>query len=264
MTEFKGNDDYYFSAEFYDHVGRYRERRDVEFFVQAARESGGPVLEVCCGTGRVLIPTARAGIAITGVDASPAMLKKCREKLKDEPQDVQARVTLGEEDMRRFDFKTDFALVTIPFRPFQHLLTVEDQLACLACIRRHLKSGGRFILDVFNPSLESLTADDLGREQGAEPVEDLPDGRKVVRRTKIISRDRVNQIIRSELVYYVTRPDGREERAVQPLPMRYLFRYEAEHLLARSGFTVESVYADYDKTPFGEKYPGEIIMIARA
>ena len=65
-----------------------------------------------------------------------------------------------------------------------------------------------------------------------------------------------------ELIYYVTYPDGRQERLVQAFPMRYLFRFEAEHLLVRAGFAVKAVYSDYDKSPYGSKYPGEIIMLA--
>ncbi len=74
MTDSSGYTEYAHTAEFYDHVLPYRQRQDVEFFVELARQSGGPVLEVGSGTGRVLIPTARAGIEITGLDLSPSML----------------------------------------------------------------------------------------------------------------------------------------------------------------------------------------------
>jgi hypothetical protein len=165
--------------------------------------------------------------------------------------------------MRHFALGRAFKLVTTPFRPFQHLTTVDDQISCLECIHRHLVKGGRLILDIFNPSLESLTRDDVGLEVGDEPEFTTPDGRRVVRRSKIVSRDRFNQINYVELIYYVTQPDGREERLVHAFPMRYLFRFEAEHLLARCGFEVEQVYADYDKSLYGSKYPGELIFVAR-
>ena len=96
------------------------------------------VLELGCGTGRVLIPTARAGIEIVGLDASPQMLAVCRSRLQQEPPDVQARVRLLEGDMRRFTVDRTFRLATIPYRPFQHLLTVSDQFACLRSIHQHL------------------------------------------------------------------------------------------------------------------------------
>jgi hypothetical protein len=119
------------------------------------------------------------------------------------------------------------------------------------------------ILDIFNPSLEALVRDNLGQELGDEPEFTSPDGRRVVRRHKIVSRDYANQINQIELVYYITHPDGREERLVHAFPMRYLYRFEAEHLLARRGFEVEQVYADYDKSPYGSKYPGELIFVAK-
>ncbi len=58
--------------------------------------------------------------------------------------------------MRAFEVGRKFTLVTIPFRPVQHLLTVEDQMSCLENIRKHLVAGGKLILDLFNPSLPHL------------------------------------------------------------------------------------------------------------
>ena len=65
------------------------------------------------------------------------------------------------------------------------------------------------------------------------------------------------------MYYYVTHPDGRQERGVHAFPMRWLYRFEAEHLLVRCGFEVEHLYADYDKSEYGSKYPGELIFVAR-
>jgi SAM-dependent methyltransferase len=257
------HEEYAVTAELYDYIVPYRERADVAFFVEAAKESGGPVLELGCGTGRVLIPTAREGIEITGLDLSPHMLKVCRERLKAEPREVRARVRLVEADMRAFDLGRTFRLVTLPFRPFQHLLTVDDQLACLDGIRRALEPGGRLILDVFNPSLEGLTRRNLGEEMAPEPGFSMPDDRRVVRKHKMVGRDHFRQIIEAELIYYVTHPDGRRERLVHHLTMRYFFRFELEHLLARAGFEVEQLYADYDKSPYGSKDPGELIFVVR-
>jgi SAM-dependent methyltransferase len=258
-----GYDEYAFVADLYDHVGPYRSRLDVKFFLSEAVNSGSPVVEIGCGTGRVLIPTARAGVEIAGVDSSPHMLSVCRERLQRESEAVRSRVRLVQGDMRSFEIDGRFTLATIPFRPFQHLLTVDDQLACLATIRRHLVDGGRLILDIFNPSLDALANGAVGEEFGEEEEFLMPDGRRVVRRHKTVARDRHSQVNQFELVYYVTHPDGREERLVHAFSMRYLFRFEAEHLLARSGFEIEHVYADYDKRPYGSTYPGELIFVAR-
>jgi len=260
-----GTDEYQTSAyiaELYDYVVPYRTRADVSFFVDLARQTGGPVLEVGCGTGRVLIPTARAGVTITGLDVSRPMLDVCRTRLANEAADVQARVTLVEYDMRNFDLGQQFALITTPFRSFQHMITVEDQLTSLACMRRHLVDGGRLVLDLFNPSLAYLVDESRLGEFGEEPAFTMPDGRRVVRRARILSRDLLRQVQDVEMIYDVTYPDGHTERHLDHFPMRYLFRYEAEHLLVRAGFTVEAVYADYDRSPYGSKYPGELIFLA--
>ncbi len=251
------------TAEFYDYVVPYQTRQDVAFFVEAAQASGGPVLEVGCGTGRVLIPTARAGVSITGIDLSPHMLDVCERRLEQEPVEVQSRVQLELADMRDFDLGQTFNLITMPFRPFQHLIEVEDQIACLRCVQRHLAGDGRFILDLFNPFLPALTREVTGEEQGDEPEFTMPDGRRVLRRNRIVARDVFKQFQDVELIYRVTHPDGRAERIVHAFPMRYLFRFEVEHLLARCGFEVEALYAGYDKSPYGSQYPGELVFVAR-
>jgi hypothetical protein len=191
------------------------------------------------------------------------MLKVCRERLLAESPELRSRVQLVQADMRRFELGQTFKLVTVPFRPFQHLLTVEDQLACLNCIHSHLVNGGRLILDLFNPSLEALVRDNLGQESDDEPEFTMPDGRRGIRRHKIVAKDYFNQVNQVELIYYVTYPDGRQERLVHAFSMRYLFRFEVEHLLARVGFEVEQVYADFDKNLYGSKYPGELICVAK-
>ena len=93
-------DEYAGAAEFYDYVVPYSTRGDVEFYVDEALAANGPVLELGCGTGRVLIPIARAGVTIDGLDGSPKMLERCREKLQAEPAKVQSRVTLHEGELR--------------------------------------------------------------------------------------------------------------------------------------------------------------------
>jgi SAM-dependent methyltransferase len=227
-----------------------------------AKKSKGPVLEVGCGTGRVLIPTARAGLEITGLDLSSHMLDVCRQRLQKEGAEVQAKVELFEGDMRYFKLSRKFRLITIPFRSFQHLTSTEDQIACLTAIHSHLNDKGRFIFDIFNPSLEALVGE-VGQEMGDEPEFSTPDGRRVTRRFKVVERDYFKQINHVEMIYYVTYPDNKQERLLHSFPMRYLFRYEAEHLLARCGFEIDQVYADYDKSSYGSQYPGDLIFVAK-
>ena len=248
-------------AAVYDHVPAYASRADVKLFVDEAVASRGPVLELGCGTGRVLLPTARAGVEITGLDLAEPMLGILRGKLAAEPEAVRRRVELVRGDIRDFDLGRRFALATIPFRPFQHLITVEEQLSCLNCINRHLAPGGRLILDVFHPSLEALCRQTLTPMHQRSVVNRLPDGRTMRSADRVMAIHRAEQYIEPELVYELTSPDGSVERVVQAFPMRYLFRYEAEHLLGRCGFRVAALYGNYDRSAFADGSP-EMIFVA--
>lgn len=251
------------AAELYDHVVPYRERRDVAFYAGLAKEAGGEVLELGCGTGRVLVPLAASGTRITGLDLSPEMLAVCRKRIEQQGPEVAARTELVTGDMSAFDLGRSFTLVTIPFRAFQHLLTVPEQLACLAAVKRHLVPGGRLALDLFNPSLHRLVEERYFLEHGDEPEFTTPDGRSVVRKHRVSARDHLSQVSDVELIYEVTHPDGRFEKLVHRFRMRHLFRYEAEHLLARAGFEVEELFADFDRSPYGASFPGELVFVAR-
>ncbi len=103
-----------FVAEIYDLVGRHQDRADIDFYVEAAREAQGAVLELGCGTGRVLLPIARAASEIFGLDISSYMLRRCRERLARESAEVQARVHLVQADMRSFELSRRFRLATTP------------------------------------------------------------------------------------------------------------------------------------------------------
>jgi SAM-dependent methyltransferase len=250
-------------AEYYDHVVPYRERPDVSFFVDFARNADGPVLEVGCGTGRVLLPSARAGASMVGLDISTGMLGICWRKLQHEAQAVRERVRLVAGDMRSFALRERFALITLPFRSFQHLETDDEQRAALQTFKRHLRFDGRLVLDLFNPSLPLLGDARWLSQPLVEPAVRLPDARQMVRSVRILRRDYVNQIQELEIAHEITWPDGRVERSADTTRLRYLFRFEAEHLLAREGFSIEALYGDYDRSAYGATYPGELIFVAR-
>jgi SAM-dependent methyltransferase len=254
-------DDYQGTAQYYDHVGLYVSRNDVQFWVDEAVQSGGPVLELGCGTGRVLIPTARAGVEITGLDMSASMLDTCRTKLHSESREAAERVKLVQDDMRSFNVGSDFALVTIPFRPFQHLFEVEDQLACLSSARRALRAGGKLVFDLFNPSIPKLN-EPIGEVVFTEEPFAMSDGRTVIRKHRFVDRDLFRQVNTIELIHAVSWPDGRQEEDVWRFEMRYFFRYEIEHLVERAGFAVENIFAGYDRSLYGSTYPGELIVSA--
>jgi SAM-dependent methyltransferase len=251
-----------FIAEYYDASYNRRISKDVAFFIDYSQKADGRTLELAYGTGRVLIPTAAAGCEITGLDLSPFMLVKCREKLARQSSSIQKRVKLIQGNMTGFKTGEKYALVTLPFRPFQHLVTVAEQKACLACIHQHLKPQGRLIIDVFNPNPARLIpGSDLGEEIEDLPETQLPDGRTVRRAGRIAGLHRDKQYNNVELIYYVTHPDGKKERLVQSFPMRYYYRYEMEHLLELSRFRVVDLFGDFDKSVFTSDSP-EMIFIA--
>jgi ubiquinone/menaquinone biosynthesis C-methylase UbiE len=243
------------SSEFYDY---HAKRGDIDFFLDYAKESGGPVLELGCGTGRVLIPTARTGVKITGLDLSAEMLNICRSKLDTEPEDVRSSVKLIRANMNDFSLKGKFSLVTITYG-----LTVREQLNCLLCIHRHLNRGGRLVFDVFYARPDELLIRENTHIVVKQPHFLMPDGRSVNWGLRFHDVDYQNQIIHEELLYDIRYPDGRLEHLVYPGTLRFFFRYEVEHLLARAGFTVEAVYADFKRTPFGAKPPDELIFVAK-
>lgn len=255
-----GYEDQPFVAEFYDPVYDRFTRHDVEFFVDYSKKAGGRTLELGCGTGRVLIPTAQAGCDITGLDLSSYMLNRCREKLAKQPVEAQSRVRLVQGNMTDFNLNENFRLITIPFRPFQHLISVAEQKACLRCVRRHLSDGGLLVLDVFQPSLPRLVDPEFSMEIQVEPEIKLPDGRILRRTNRISALHPVEQYNDIELIYYVKYPDGRQGRFVHSFPMRYFFRYEMEHLLSLAGFRVVELFGNFDRSPLAAKSP-EMIFV---
>src|SRR4030095_10691864 len=127
---------------------------DVEWYRRKAVESGGPVLELGAGTGRISIPIAEAGIRVSAVDLDGGMLGKLREKVASLHMDVQHRISVHQGDMRTFTLDEQFALIIIPSRAFLHNITRDDQLATLRRAHAHLRPGGELALNVFHPSLE--------------------------------------------------------------------------------------------------------------
>jgi SAM-dependent methyltransferase len=252
-----------FIAGYYDTAYDTRSRQDVDFFVEYSRKADGRTLELGCGTGRVLIPTAIAGYEATGLDLSHYMLQQCREKLFRQPEDVQQRIRLIEGNMTDFHTTEQYSLVTIPFRPFQHLITPEEQKACLNCSNHHLITAGLLILDIFHPYPPRLVPDPRYMKETEDlPETALPDGRHLRRTSRTAAFHREQQYNDIEIIYYITHPDGRQERLVQAFPFRYFFRYEVEYLLELCGFRMVDLFGNYDRSPLSNDSP-EMIFVAQ-
>ena len=224
---------------------------DVAFYRALAREAGGPVLELGCGTGRALLPIAADGIPCLGLDASQTMLDALL--AKQPPPGL--RVTRAA--MQRFDLGAErFALIFSAFRAFQHLYTTEDQLACLACVRRHLAPSGRFAFDVFNPRLARIATLE---EPEFEELRFAHAGDEVVRHTSV-TRDLGRQLQRVRFRYERRRGGAVLGNDRVEFDMRWFYRFEVEHLLARAGFAQIAVYGDFDRSPFRGASPAIVAL----
>ena len=141
------NTDYDLWAELYDEVYSFVDN-DIDFYTNKFKEFGGKVLEIGCGTGRVTIPLLEAGADITAVDYSQKMLEQLESKIGS--TNVSIEIVL--QDVRRLHLENKYNLIIFPYRGFQSLLSVEDQINALTSIRDHLNFGGRLIIDLFLPS----------------------------------------------------------------------------------------------------------------
>ena len=237
---------------------------EIDFYRELAAEAtahGQPVLEIACGTGRVSLQLAQAGARVVGIDLSAAMLDVARQKSTGIPN-----VRWVEGDMRSFELGEMFGLVIIPGHSFQHMLIPEDQIACLACIKRHLVPGGVLVVHLDHQDLDWLG--DLCTEKGGvfERAKEFthPETGHLVRVSKAWSYERSTQTASMVTVWEEIGADGevidRWERG--PIRLHCAFRFEMEHLLARAGFDVEAVYGDF----YGELLKDEsteMIWVAR-
>ena len=224
---------------------------DVPLYVELGRTEGGRVLEVGCGSGRLTVPLARAGLHVDGVDISPHMLAITREKLVADGA-AAARVTLHEADMRTFDLpdRGAFDFAVVPVKSFAYLTDRHDQAATLQRIAAHLRPGGLLAIDLLNPQPAWL-----GEPNGSMRDDLLhywPErGVTVSRVESVVSTDLASQVRVIRSIYEVLDERGTllTKRFVE-WPFRFTYRFEAEHLLERAGFTVEHVYGGYAREPF--------------
>ena len=250
-----------FIADYYDTSPIIVQRtQDVTFYVNAVKKYGDPVLELGCGTGRITMAIAEAGYRITALDLSERMLERAAEKRAALQRETRERVHLIQGDMTQFELGEKFRCVVIPFRPFQHLLETEQQMACLDCVKKHLAPEGRLIVDFFQTDPERMHDPKFLNESPLVEY-DLPGGRHVALSERVAAFHRALQRNDVEMIFRVTHADGKQERLVMEWTLRYFFRYEVEHLLARCGFRLESLCGNFDGSPLADNSP-EMIFVA--
>ena len=226
----------------------------VAFYSALAREAGGPVLEIACGTGRVTIPVAELGFATTGLDVVPGMLEQARRK------SIGLPVRWVEGDARTFDLREQFQLIFLTGNAFQAFVTNADQAALLQRVRAHLRDEGIFAFETRNPLLPNTRT----RAGFFVPLETLEeeehwpsfinaDGQEVrVSTTRVY--DHVAQIVHLTS-YRRWHEDGQEQTRVARTALRYTFPQELAALLHYNGFTIERQYGDWNHEPLGATSP---------
>jgi SAM-dependent methyltransferase len=200
---------------------------DVDFYVDRALASGGPVVELAVGTGRIAIPIARAGIDVIGVDSSPGMLAVARAAA--EEVGVADRLDLRVGDLREPPVSERVPLVLCPFRSLLHMETEGEKLLALRAARALLEPGGSFVFDVFAPSREDIEETDglwLEREPGIFERADWDEAS----RTLSLS-------VRSE------------EGSAITFGLHWLSAPEWTRLLVEAELEVEAVYGWFDGRP---------------
>jgi len=234
-------------AEIYDSVFSYVVD-DIPFYIEEATRSGGTVLELGCGTGRVSIPIAQAGIDIVGIDASSTMLARAREK------SLGAGIPnlkLLRADMRDFNLSSEFNLVIIPFRGLLSLLSVDDEIRTLTNIKRHLAPGGKLIFDIFVPDLDMMV------QEGDVPyhfrdVTDTETGRHIVVWNQA-RYDAFSQVMSIRTTIEQLDDSGRvSSKMYRDFALRYIFRWEMHHLLRLCGYDVQALYGNFERGEFRE------------
>ena len=217
----------------YDRIARIYDpwsasvREDVDLYVEEALASGGPVVELAVGTGRIAVPVAQAGISVIGVDESPGMLAVAREYA--EREGVSGLLDLRVGDLRTPPVDERVPLVAIPFRSLLHMPDEDEKLRALEAAAALLEPGGRLVFDVFTPSRRDIEETDglwLEREPG------------IFERADWNERERT-------LVLSVR---GRDEAATMNL--HWLSPPEWHALIERAGLEVDALYGWFDRRPW--------------
>lgn len=234
---------------------------DIPFILQLAGEVAGPVLELGCGSGRLLRPLAQSGVSVTGIDNSPAMLARARARLAEEPTAVQNRVTLIEADMTDFTVDGRFPLVIIPYNTFMHLDTGQAT-AVLRRVRNCLTADGRLFIDLLNPFAVANTPED--QLISLENTLTDPETGDTILHMAANRLDSAAQILHITWIYDRSPADGGSiHRTVAQAAYYYRYPHQMQMLLQDAGFTRLEMFGEYDQSPFQEESGRFLILAAQ-
>lgn len=228
---------------------------DVPFYKEEAQKSGSPVLELACGTGRLTIPIAQAGVEIVGLDLSSSMLTHAQTKARAAGVEIE----FVEGDCRSFELGRKFGLIFMAFNSMQHLHTYASLSALFGCVRKHLAEGGRFIFDVFNPKVEILAR--ASGERRLEREYQDPDGNGKMEFEYTSTYDDAAQVSHIQC-YFVRRGPNGEELDVrkEELDLRSFFPQELDLLVRSQGFEIVEKFGDFERKAFGSGQPKQVVV----
>ncbi len=211
---------------------------DESFYLSLAHEVGGPVLELGCGTGRMTIPMAKAGLEITGLDVTSAMLEQARRKAGDLP------IQWMEADVRSFHLGRQFNFIFECGSVFMHMLSNADQRAFLQHVYEHLADAGRFVFSVLFPHPRYLQT--LEAEEEWYTIQD--DKGRTIKVSGYQTYDELSQVVTETAIRRIKAADGNESILEAPLRKRYTFPQEMEALLDANGFIIKERYGGPDRS----------------
>lgn len=259
MSRQNAYQDYDFTR-FYDWSYQGYEQ-DIAFFATLAGTYGSPILEVACGTGRIIIPLARCGVQVVGIDLSDHMLDIARCKLSKEPDYVRDRVSFTQADMRGFDLGSAFAAAFIPNASVFHLPDTDALLACFSCLYKHIVPGGIAVIDVVAPARMANQVVDVENKVG----EGINPSTQLLTRefNKKLRIDHDNQFVK--VLHTYVECCGNEERVfVFEQNYRWMQIDEGITILSSAGFADVKAMGDYDGSPYNIDSPRLILMAHRA
>ena len=253
VTETETETTPYDDAELYDVVFEQLDY-GLDYYLQLARAAGGPILDLACGTGRVMLPCLSAGLEVDGVDLSASMLARLREKAS--AKGFQPR--LWQASMASFALERRYALIMIPFNAFVHNLTVDDQIGTLSRCREHLQPGGLLAFDAFFPGTGIITAPENTRVLETEvlhPKTGLP-----VRLFDTRSFDRVEQRQFSKVEIEMIDSHGRVASThTSHTVVRWIYKTEMELLMRASGFAQWGIFGGFDRSALRLETDGMVV-----
>ena len=208
---------------------------EVAWYLRHATETGGPILELACGTGTLLVPLAEAGFEVTGLDLGERMLDLARQRIAERPAEVRARIRLVRRDMTNFDLGKTFPLILIADNSFREAETLRGLHAILRRVRRHLRPGGRLLIT--ERRFDAAAYPDGIRELPWSPPLRDPETSATVRRRITIRHDPVAHMIRGVMVYRTEGTDGVVEEEELPFESPVLMPEEYVSLFASEGFS---------------------------